>query len=245
MKIIDLLRLEVMKAVNMKFPIIVSGYFFVSSIYFFFVFSIMTTTKIWINKSTVDIFIEQNYIGAIIFFAIVALINIGIDYNKMIYAKQYVSGISKYEFIFGKFLFIILFSIILILLELIKFFIIQLLVTNQISIDVKILYKITLSFFVILYITGTYAFLVVTIFKRTIISAVILYLIFKAEQIVEVYENMNSDTGISNFFPFKIVNNLLKNFIMEPIHFIVLFIYFLISVFFITYLLKKGEIRFN
>lgn len=245
MTIVNLLKLEKIKAVNMRLPLILLIYFILSTGFSFVFFYTMTNIALWKNLSVIDIIVKYMYSDSFIFFAIITIINVGTDYNKKIYAKQFVSGISKNNFIISKFLFIAVFAIVLIFIELIKFFILQYLLTQQLDIDVKMLYKITFGLFLLLFIIGSYSFLIITISRKTILSIVIIYVFYKAESMLGLLTSTYGSNDILNFLPVKVVENIVNNFIMDTEHFVALFIYFLASVFLTTFLLNKNEISLN
>jgi len=245
MKIKELIKLEIIKARSIRLSLILLLYFIISTAYFYVYFHIMAIAKILKNKDFTDFFLNQNYTVAVLFFAIITVIFIGADFNKNIYAKQFISGISKNDFIVGKILFILGFAVFVVFAELIKFFLIQYILTKQIQIDLKIVFKIIFGFYMVLVLAGVYAFLSITILKKTILSAVALYLIYKAEIMFEFYEKIHLGDIVSSLLPFHIILGVLGNIVYDSFHYIMLFFYFLISVFLIYFIINKNEIIIN
>ncbi len=242
MKYSDLIKLEIIKAKSMRMLLILLLYFIISTSFFYFMGAAMRDIKT-ISLSD-NSFIEQNYLSAVSFFFVVLIINIGIDYKK-IYASQIVSGISKNNFIIGKFLFIILFAFAVVCVELVKFFIIQFFLFNQFNIDIEVLYKLSFVFFLLLLIIGSYAFVIVTIIKKTIISIVVFYILTKIEEVINIYQSFYNKFPFIDYLPYTLTTNLIKNTILNVEHFFILMTYFFASIFFISYTLNKNEIKLN
>lgn len=243
MKYSNLIKLEIIKAKSMRMLLILLLYFIISTSFFYFMGAVMRDAKI--TNFSENSFIEQNYLSAVSFFFVVLIINIGIDYNKKIYASQIVSGISKNDFIIGKFLFIILFAFAVVCVELVKFFIIQFFLFNQFNIDIEVLYKLSFVFFLLLLIIGSYAFVIVTIIKKTIIAIVVFYILTKIEDIINIYQSFYNKFPFIDYLPYTLTTNLIKNTILNIEHFFILMTYFFASIFFISYTLNKNEIKLN
>jgi len=241
------IKSEIIKAKNMRFFLIFLIYIIISFLFLYLVFSIFPTDlkdNNFTNKFF-SLFLKYNLTTSGLFFGILTIVNIGNDFKTNIYAKQFISGISKDQYVFEKLFFIIITGFLTSIIEFIKFSVLQIIFLNHFSFNTYIIFKFSFSYFLFFNIIGFFTFFIVASAKNTILSSVIFYIVYKTINFISVYETMKIGTNFSDYLPIKSAENIVQDFITTPLQIVLILLYIIIFIFLIFQIIKNQEIIIN